>query len=216
LTSPAHNEWSELGFNIMAHIKEHGDYNPSSNSIEHLKKDITHRMSELLQNFKLNNEIYQTPLTLGGDHSITGGIVPVISHIIQSPVVIIHFDAHPDIYADFSGNKDSHASPFARILEFGRNEKGEVVNPKEVVCERLIQIGLRTIESDQKAQIEKYGVRTILASDVPHSKQDLRTLLSDALQGVDPTIPIYVSVDIDVIEPVSKLFISWFSTWCIS
>lgn len=30
---------------------------------------------------------------------------------------LLHVDAHPDLYDEFQGNRYSHASPFARIME---------------------------------------------------------------------------------------------------
>lgn len=59
------------------------------------------------------------PLVLGGDHSITYPVVRAVSEKLGGPVDILHFDAHPDIYDCFEGNKYSHASSFARIMEGG-------------------------------------------------------------------------------------------------
>ena len=43
---------------------------------------------------------------------------------------ILHFDAHPDLYDEFEGNRLSHACPFARIME-------------ERLAQRLVQVGIR-------------------------------------------------------------------------
>lgn len=59
------------------------------------------------------------PLVLGGDHSISYPVVRAVSEKLGGPVDILHFDAHPDIYDCFEGNKYSHASSFARIMEGG-------------------------------------------------------------------------------------------------
>lgn len=42
-----------------------------------------------------------------------------MSEKLGGPVDILHLDAHPDIYHAFEGNKYSHASSFARIMEGG-------------------------------------------------------------------------------------------------
>lgn len=42
-----------------------------------------------------------------------------MSEKLGGPVDILHLDAHPDIYDAFEGNKYSHASSFARIMEGG-------------------------------------------------------------------------------------------------
>ena len=59
------------------------------------------------------------PLVLGGDHSISFPVVRAVSEKLGGPLDILHLDAHPDIYDAFEGNKYSHASSFARIMEGG-------------------------------------------------------------------------------------------------
>ena len=55
-------------------------------------------------------------LSVGGDHSVTYPLVRAYAR--QYPgLSLLHFDAHPDLYDDFEGNRFSHASPFARIME---------------------------------------------------------------------------------------------------
>ena len=56
------------------------------------------------------------PISLGGDHSITYPIIRAFSRKFPK-LEILHFDAHPDLYHEFQGNRYSHASPFARIME---------------------------------------------------------------------------------------------------
>ena len=59
------------------------------------------------------------PLVLGGDHSISYPVVRAVSEKLGGPVDVLHLDAHPDIFDAFEGNKYSHASSFARIMEGG-------------------------------------------------------------------------------------------------
>ena len=115
------------------------------------------------------------PVSLGGDHSITAPILRAIGKRIPA-ITLVHFDAHPDLYADYEGNPHSHASPFARIME-------------EQLVHRLIQIGVRTMNTHQNDQAEKYAVRIFEIKDLP-----------------DPTHlnlagPIYVSFDMDALDP---------------
>lgn len=59
------------------------------------------------------------PLILGGDHSISYPIVRAVSEKLGGQIDLLHLDAHPDLYDSFEGNKYSHASSFARIMEGG-------------------------------------------------------------------------------------------------
>src|SRR5579884_3940853 len=115
------------------------------------------------------------PIFLGGDHAITHPLLRAVRR--QWPrLTILHFDAHPDIYHDFQGNPRSHASPFARIMEEG-------------LADRLIQVGIRTATGHQREQIARFGVELIEAA---HWRDGL---------PIEFTTPVYISLDIDGIDP---------------
>ena len=115
-------------------------------------------------------------LFLGGDHFVTWPILEGLRRAGLPPPHIVHVDAHPDLYPDFEGNPHSHASPFARILE-----NGLAVN--------LTQVGIRTANAVQRAQIARYGVAAFTARQV-----------REAL-GRLPSGPTYVSIDLDGLDP---------------
>ncbi len=112
---------------------------------------------------------------LGGDHSIT---FPVIKgfHATHKDLTILHLDAHADLYDDFEGNPHSHASPFARILENG-------------LAKRLVQIGIRTLNTHQREQAERFGVEII----------EMKYWRDDHKFSFDG--PVYISLDMDAIDP---------------
>jgi arginase len=91
-------------------------------------------------------------------------------------LTIVHFDAHGDLYDQFEGNKYSHACPFARIMEEG-------------CAQRLIQLGIRTNNAHQRAQAARFGVEVIEMPDLP-AKERLKL-----------TGPVYISFDVDVLDP---------------
>jgi arginase len=115
------------------------------------------------------------PLSLGGDHSITFPLVRAVSKRVPD-LTILHFDAHPDLYDDFENNRHSHASPFARIME-------------EKLAKRLVQIGIRTLNRHQREQAERFGVEIIQMRNVP------------ALEEMKVQGPVYISFDMDVLDP---------------
>jgi arginase len=114
-------------------------------------------------------------LCLGGDHSIVFPIVDAFSEKFDT-LNILQCDAHPDLYDSFDDNPFSHASPFARIIEKGR-------------VRSLTQVGIRTLNTHQKQQAEKFGVRMITMS---HFNLDFIKQLDG---------PLYISVDVDVLDP---------------
>ena len=115
------------------------------------------------------------PLSLGGDHSITFPLVRAVSKRVPD-LTILHFDAHPDLYDDFENNRHSHASPFARIME-------------EKLAKRLLQVGIRTLNRHQREQAERFGVEIIEMRNVP------------ALEKMKVQGPVYISFDMDVLDP---------------
>ena len=114
-------------------------------------------------------------LALGGDHSITA---PVLRGRPRdaSPLTVLHFDAHPDLYPEYGGNRDSHASPFHRVMEEG-------------LARRLVQVGIRTMNAVQADAARRFGVECVspeAAADWP---------------GLHGPEPVYVSIDLDALDP---------------
>lgn len=123
------------------------------------------------------------PLVLGGDHSISFPVVRAVSEKIGGPVDILHLDAHPDIYHSFEGNKYSHASPFARIMEGG-------------YARRLLQVGLRSITSEGREQGKRFGVEQYEMRTFSRDRHILENLkLGEGVKGV------YISLDVDCLDP---------------
>jgi arginase len=115
------------------------------------------------------------PVSLGGDHSITLPIVRAFGRHVPE-LTILHFDAHPDLYDELEGNRQSHACPFARIMEAG-------------AAKRLIQIGIRTMTGHQREQAAKFGVEVIEMRQLP------------AIDRMKIDGPIYISFDLDALDP---------------
>jgi len=118
---------------------------------------------------------HRTPLLLGGDHAVTYPVLRAVA-AQHGPVEILHIDAHPDLYDAFLGNRRSHASPFARIME-------------ERLARRLVQVGVRTLNAHQRDQAAKFGVEIV----------PMRAFALDAVPKLRG--PVYVSVDLDGIDP---------------
>ncbi|MBC2839507.1 agmatinase [Robiginitalea sp. SC105] len=114
-------------------------------------------------------------LTLGGDHSITYPILRAF-HEKFPKLDILHIDAHADLYDQYEGDPHSHACPFARIMENG-------------LAERLVQVGIRTLNPHQAEQAQKFGVEMH-----PMSKLNL-----DKIPKFSN--PLYISLDLDGLDP---------------
>lgn len=113
-------------------------------------------------------------LSIGGDHLVAWPLVQAITGRYDD-LTIVHFDAHPDLYDELDGDRHSHACPFARIMEEGR-------------VASLVQMGIRTMTPHQREQADRFGVEVHEARDAAASVPPL-------------TGPVYVSIDIDVLDP---------------
>jgi len=161
--SESANRFAESAAEITSDlIEDKGDFNISEYfDIE----DVT--LANLNKNIPL--------ITLGGDHSITYPILRAINSIYGT-VEILHIDAHGDLYEVFENDKYSHACPFARIMEDG-------------LASELYQLGIRTLNTHQREQVQKFGVQIVEMKDyriekIPEFKR-----------------PIYLSLDIDALDP---------------
>jgi arginase len=171
LASESSNLWSEnqLDLGQSGVIYDAGDLEFSPGRAEMQSRQyIEQAVFELLQRGL-------TPIILGGDHSITYPVVRAFQHHFGR-LQILHFDAHPDMYEAFRGDRYSHACPFARILE-------------ERLVDRLVQIGIRTMTGHQRQQILRYGVEVVEMKDW---KDDLDFIFE---------APFYISFDMDCLDP---------------
>jgi agmatinase len=164
--SSSSNYWAESGVDLGVEgaFADAGDLRFTSDAFTTIENAVGKLVDEELR-----------PICLGGDHSITLPIVRAIGQRIPE-LTILHFDAHPDLYDELEGNRQSHACPFARIME-------------EKKAKRLIQVGIRTLNGHQREQAEKFGVEIIEMRQLP-------ALDKMKLQG-----PVYISFDMDVLDP---------------
>ena len=196
LRCDASNSWSELGVDLGAggSYEDAGDLSfedprsrksgetwgtpvlgtpifgtpePEETTLQAFAK-VENRVGALLEQGK-------RPVCLGGDHSITYPIVKAFAQRYPD-LTIFHFDAHPDLYDDFEGNRLSHACPFARIMEAR-------------LAKRLVQVGIRTINRHQREQAKRFGVEVVEMNALP------------AYEKLKPTGPAYITFDMDVLDP---------------
>jgi agmatinase len=117
----------------------------------------------------------RSTICLGGDHSVTYPILRAFGSRFPG-LSVLHVDAHPDLYDAFQGDRYSHACPFARTME-------------ERLVARLVQVGIRAMSGDQKAQVDRFGVEVF----------DMRAWERGARPSVEG--PVYVTIDLDGIDP---------------
>lgn len=114
-------------------------------------------------------------ICFGGDHSVSFPIIEAYADKFKD-LNVLHLDAHADLYDNFDNNPYSHASPFARLME-------------KNILKSLTQVGIRTLNTNQKEQADKFGVKVVAMKNFTYDF--IKTLQS----------PLYISLDLDVLDP---------------
>ena len=128
------------------------------------------------------------PIVLGGDHSIA---LPELraAAAVHGPLALVQFDAHPDTWDAYFGQKHTHGTPFRRAVEEG------LVKP-----ERSIQVGMQgsLFDSGDWNAARELGFELISTDGVrgigiSETIARTRERVGDAKA--------YVSFDVDFVDP---------------
>lgn len=128
-----------------------------------------------------------TPLSVGGDHSIS---LPILRAVAASgPVGMVHVDAHCDTGDDYLGSRFHHGAPFRRAVEEG------LLDPA-----RVIQIGIRgTVNHpDHWGFSQRSGMRVLTMEEFDDTSWRFAAAEARRVIGAGPA---YLSFDIDSLDP---------------
>jgi agmatinase len=127
-------------------------------------------------------------LTLGGDHTVA---LPMLRAVAarNGPVAVVHFDAHLDTWDTYFGAAYTHGTPFRRASEEGLLDRSG-----------CLHVGIRgPLYSDADlTEDSELGFQVVAAPEV----EDLGVAgLVERIRDRVGDRPVYVSVDIDVLDP---------------
>lgn len=173
----------------LAKIADVGDVAfPRANDNEHCIQQIT-------DFYKRIDAAGARPVSVGGDHSITGGIIQALgcgNLAGREPVSFLHLDAHTDVFTKvdhFLGAKKSAAHWGAYLADQGQ------VDPT-----RSMQIGLRghprTLDWLQPSYDYGYNVVT-MAEYRSRGAAEVIAQIKEVLAGR----PVYITFDLDCLDP---------------
>jgi agmatinase len=126
-------------------------------------------------------------LGLGGDHSVA---LPLVRAAAEryGPLSLLQLDAHTDTWDQYFGEKVTHGTIFRRAAEEGA-----------IDASRSVQIGLRgsLYAAEDYEENRALGFRTLLAREL--DEVGVAGAIALAREALRP--PVYVTVDIDVLDP---------------
>ncbi|MGK7916683.1 MAG: agmatinase [Prochloraceae cyanobacterium] len=120
-------------------------------------------------------------IALGGEHSITAGIVKAYREKYREPFTVIQIDAHGDLRYQYEGSIHNHACVMHRILEMGLP---------------ILPVGIRSICSEEANLIKNQQIPVIWDREIatnPH-------WISEAIAQIS-TPKVFITIDCDGIDP---------------
>ena len=157
--------------------------------------DNEHCIEQITDFFKAIDNSNTRPVSIGGDHSITGGIIQGLANGILTrgeKVCFLHLDAHTDVFTTvdhFLGAKKSAAHWGAYLPDQG------MVDPKH-----SMQIGLRghprTLDWLQPSYDYGYNIVT-MREYRQRGAIDVIEQVKTVLRGR----PVYITFDLDCLDP---------------
>lgn len=167
-------------------VVDYGDAVCNPGMVEQAHQRIKERVGEVARRDII-------PMVLGGDHSITFPSATAVADAVgRGKLGMVHFDAHADTgTGGWGGFLLSHATPMRRLIESGA-----------IPGKNFVQVGLRGYWPGPEtfAWMKAQGMRWHLMGEL--LDRGVETVIAEAIdQALDGPEVIYLSVDIDVLDP---------------
>jgi arginase len=150
-------------------------------------------------------EAGETPVVLGGDHSIAiGSIAAQAVHARKRglPVGLVWVDAHADMNTpDSSPSGNIHGMPLAVALGYGAPALVSVAGDRPALEARHVSIvGARDLDREEREIVRKSGVRVFTMSEI--DERGVAACMEEALaRATDGTAGVHLSFDLDAVDP---------------
>lgn len=141
----------------------------------------------------------ETPLFLGGDHSIAAGTVGAATH--QGPVGLLWLDAHGDFNTpETSPSGNLHGMPLAALTGRGIRELVDVGRPGAKIDARdAMLIGIRDLDRQERALLRESGAGVYSMREV--DERGIGPVAQEAMKRLSHLPRVHVSLDMDVLDP---------------
>jgi agmatinase len=151
----------------------------------HISTDTKRTLQTLELVTKDTLENGKTPVTIGGEHTITLGTTSALEDKAQETAVV-SFDAHLDLRNEFQSLKLSHTTFMRRINE-------------EVKPARIIEVGTRAVCKEELNYAEKADIQYITTQAI--RKQGTQAAIKTLKAELSKQKHVYLSIDMDILDP---------------
>jgi len=147
----------------------------------------------------------QTPLVLGGDHSVAVGTVGGVSRFFrdsQRKIGLLWMDAHADMNTpESSPSGNVHGMPLACCAGEGPDAlrymfgRGSMVDPANVAL-----VGIRDVDAREQPIVRSTGIRPFTMRDI--DERGMRAVMDEAIAiASEGTAGFHLSLDMDFVDP---------------
>ena len=147
----------------------------------------------------------QTPLVLGGDHSIAAGTVAGAAGFYRQrdqKMGMLWIDAHADMNTpETSPSGNVHGMPLACCAGMGPAALVDLLGfaPK-VAPANTVLVGIRDVDELERANIKRAGIHAFTMRDI--DERGLRAVMDQAIAlATDGTAGFHLSLDMDFVDP---------------
>ncbi|MEM0007441.1 MAG: agmatinase [Candidatus Bathyarchaeia archaeon] len=151
----------------------------------HVSTDTEQTLERLARVIKEILEAGKTPITIGGEHTVTLGVLKGFGNK-ASEMAVLSFDAHLDLRDEFMGLRLSHATFMRRLNE-------------QLKPAKILEIGVRAVCREELEYADKAGVEFVTAQQI--RKNGVEQTLKLLRLKLAKVKSVYVSVDMDVLDP---------------
>jgi len=127
------------------------------------------------------SQLQRVPIMLGGEHTITLGAARAFEK-----AAIISFDAHLDLRDEFLGRRISHATFLQRVKEERKNRA-------------IIVLGVRALSKEEMSYAEGERIGYLTSREI--IEENITETLKKVSELVPEGYPLYLTVDMDVLDP---------------
>jgi arginase len=146
-----------------------------------------------------------TPLVLGGDHSIAAGTVAGVADFLRARgqnAGLLWIDAHADMNTPASSPSGNvHGMPLACCMGHGPAELVNLLGfaPK-VDAANVALVGMRDVDELERGELKNTGVRAFTMRDI--DERGMRDVMRDAIAiACNGTAGFHLSLDLDFVDP---------------
>jgi arginase len=176
--------------------EEVSEGDPQARFLEQIKaacEDVAERVARA-------REHEQTPLVLGGDHSVTLGTLGGLA-AASGAGGVLWLDAHADLNTPTnSPSGNVHGMALGAALGLDRSAFSSDAWPLPAVDPaRTVLLGTRLLDPGEKEAARERGIRVITMSEI--DRHGIERAVREALERISGGGFVHVSLDVDVVDP---------------